>query len=430
MAQQPMQRGNGYAISRDLTPKFVALEALKPLGRETRKHPPAQVRKLKRSIEEFGLVLPIVIDASNRVVAGWGLVLAARKVGLSAIPAITVTDLTEGKLRALRLALNRLGEDSNWDHDALALEFSDILEIDSTIELDTSGFEMGEIELLLDRNDGDEEDTLPAPDATAPISRPGDLWLLGEHRVLCGDAREPQAYQRLLGQERVQVAFIDPPFYVAIEGHASGLSAVKHSAEFECFLAASLGNAARHSEDGAIHFVCMHWSKFRELLAATKNVYSELKDLCIWTKSTAGMGSLYRSQHELVFVFKTGNRPHVNNIVGRNRTNVWDYPAQTTFQVASKNKRAGHAKAKPVSLVVDAIRDCSNRNGIILDPFGGVGTTLIAAEKTGRKARLIEIDPCFVDVTVKRWQHVTGRTAVRIDSGTTKRDTQTRASNG
>jgi len=425
MAQLPMQRGNGYAISRDLTPKFVALETLKPLGRETRKHPPAQVRKLKRSIEEFGLVLPIVIDASNRVVAGWGLVLAARKLGLNAIPAITVTDLTEGKLRALRLALNRLGEDSNWDHDALVLEFSDILEIDSTIELDTSGFEMGEIELLLDRNDGDEEDTLPAPDATAPISRPGDLWLLGEHRVLCGDAREPQAYQRLLEQERVQVAFIDPPLHIAIEGNASGPGAVKHSAEFECFLATSLGNAARHSEDGAIHFVCMHWSKFRELLDATKDVYSELKDLCIWNKSKAGAGSLYRSQHELVFVFKAGNRPHVNNIVGRNRTNVWDYPAQNTSQAASKNQRAGHARAKPVSLVVDAIRDCSNRNGIILDPFGGVGTTLIAAEKTRRKARLIEIDPRYVDVTIKRWQHVTGRTAVRIDSETTKHDTQT-----
>jgi DNA modification methylase len=241
---------------------------------------------------------------------------------------------------------------------------------------------------------------------------------------------EPQTYQRLLGQERVQMAFIDPPFHIAIEGNASGLRGVEHSAEFECFLASSLKNAARHSEDGAIHFVCMHWSKFQELLAATKEVYSELKDLCIWTKSTAGTGSLYRSQHELVFVFKTGNRRHINNVAGRNRTNVWDYAARTTFQVASKNERAGHAKAKPVSLVVDAIRDCSNRSGIILDPFGGVGTTLIAAEKTGRKARLIEIDPWFVDVTIQRWQHVTGRTAVRIDSGTTKHDTQARAIGG
>jgi 16S rRNA G966 N2-methylase RsmD len=415
MAQQPMLRGNGYAISRDLNPKLVRIDELKPLGRATRKHPPAQVRKLERSIAEFGFVLPIVIDDAKRVVAGWGLVLASRKLGLNEIPAITITDLTEAKLRTLRLALNRLGEDSDWDHEAVKLEFSDILEIDSTIELDTSGFEIGEIDLLLDGNDGDEEDTLPPPDATAPITRPGDLWLLGEHRVLCADAREPQTYQRLLEQERVQMAFIDPPFH-PIEGNASGVRAVMHSAEFERFLATSLGIAARHSEDGAIHFVCMHWSELRELLAATKEVYSELKDLCVWSKSDSGIGALYRPRHELVFVFKTGNRPHINNIAGRNRTNVWDYPAQTTFQAASKNKRVGDPKAKPVSLVMDAIRDCSNRNGIVLDPFGGPGTTLIAAEKTGRKARLIEIDPHYVDVTLTRWQRLTRRKAVRIES--------------
>ena len=435
MDRQPALRGNGFAVSRDLDPKLVRIDALKPLGRLTRKHPPKQIQKLAESLAEFGFVLPLVIDAENRVVAGWGLVLAARKMGLTDAPAVVIGDLDEAKLRLLRLALNRLGEESSWDGDALKNEFAEVLEINKEIDLRISGFEMGEIDVALSFAE-DEEDALPAPnDSEPPGTKLGDLWLLGEHRLLCADALARESYPRLLDGERASMVFTDPPWNIAIAGNVSGLGAVKHEdfamacgemsdAQFEAFLRGSLGHAAAHSVDGAIHFVCMHWSKIKETLAAARDVYSELKNLCFWNKNNAGMGSFYRSKHELVFVFKKGAAPHINNIelgrYGRNRTNVWDYPGQTSFNGTSKSKLVLHPTAKPVALVADAIRDCSHRGGIILDPFGGVGSMLIAAEKTGRKARLIELDPRYVDATVKRWQTLTSGTAVKATSiGTT-----------
>jgi 16S rRNA G966 N2-methylase RsmD len=428
METQPMLGGNGFAVSRNLNPNLVRVETLKPLGRETRKHPPAQIRKLQASIEQFGFVLPIVIDATSRVIAGWGLALAAKKLGLPEVPAVTITDLDEPKLRMLRLALNRLSEDSRWDLEALRLEFSDILEISGEIDLRISGFEMGEIDVAFEGSGSDEEDDLPALNETStPVTKPGDLWLLGEHRILCANALMSESYARLLGDERAQMIFTDPPWNTPIAGHVSGLGSTKHgdfamgcgempAAEFEAFLRATLGHAARHSDDGSIHFVCMHWGKIRELLAAAADLFSETKNLCVWSKTNAGMGSLYRSRHELIFVFKRGDAPHINNVelgrFGRNRTNVWDYPGQNVLNGTSKSKLSLHPTVKPVALVADAIRDCSNRNGVILDPFGGAGTTLIAAERTGRRACLIEIDPRYVDVTIKRWQNLTRRTAV------------------
>jgi DNA modification methylase len=416
MEPQPMLRGNGFAVSRNLNPTLVRIDALKPLGRETRKHPPAQLRKLQASIEQFGFVLPIVVDAASRVIAGWGLALAAEKLGLAEIPAVTVADLDEAKLRMLRLALNRLSEDSRWDLEALRLEFSDILEIDGEVDLCISGFEMGELDVALEGAGDDEEDVLPALDDAAPVTKPGDLWLLGDHRILCGDASMSESYARLLGDARAQMVFTDPPWNIPIAGNVSGLGATKHgdfamgcgemsAAEFEAFLRSTLGHAARNSADGSIHFVCMHWGKISELLAAAADLFSETKNLCVWNKTNAGMGSLYRSKHELIFVFKRGDAPHINNVelgrLGRNRTNVWDYPGQNVLSGTSKSKLSLHPTVKPVALVADAIRDCSNRNGVILDPLGGAGTTLIAAEKTGRKAFLIEIDPRYVDVTIR-----------------------------
>jgi DNA modification methylase len=248
------------------------------------------------------------------------------------------------------------------------------------------------------------------------MTQRGDLWLLGEHRVLCADALIAESYARLLGGERADMVFADPPYNVAIEGNVSGHGATKHddfamatgemsAAEFAKFLQDSFSLVGQHSIDGAIHFICMDWRHLEELLGATKTIYSELKNICVWNKSNAGLGSLYRSKHEFIFVFKNGAKPHVNNIdlgrFGRSRSNVWDYAGQNGFN-GTKSKLVLHPTVKPVALVADAIRDCSNRNNIILDPFGGSGTTLIAADKTGRKARLIEIDPRFVDVTIRR----------------------------
>jgi DNA modification methylase len=424
--------GNGYAVSRNLSPFLVGTEKLRSLGRETRRHPQRQIGKLAASLNEFGFVLPIIVDGEQRVVAGWGLVLAARQLGLPEVPAVTIAGLDEQKLRLLRLALNRLSEDSTWDNEALTLEFGDILSLDGNVDLQISGFEMGEIDAHLDGGGDDEEDELPPPGAGPPITRPGDIWVMGDHRIICGNALEAETYDHLLGDQQVQMVFTDPPYNVSIDGHVSGLGRIRHSdfamgvgemspAEFTTFLTTSLGYAARFARDGSLHFICMDWRRIKELLNAAAEIYEETKNLCIWRKSNAGMGSLYRSQHELVFVFKKGDAPHINNIqlgrFGRHRSNVWDYPGQNVWSNSSKGKLALHPTVKPVRLVADAIRDCSNQHGLILDPFGGAGTTLIAAERTGRHARLIELEPRYVDATVRRWQHLTGGTAVHAATG-------------
>jgi DNA modification methylase len=292
---------------------------------------------------------------------------------------------------------------------------------------------MGEIDVVLDGNGLDEEDELPAvDDQVAPVARAGDLWILGDHRLLCGNALDADSYDQLLGTDKADMMFADPPYNVPIAGHVSGLGATRHAdfamasgelspAEFEGFLKTALGHAANRSVDGAIHYVCIDWRHQRELLAAGDQVYSELKALCVWNKSNAGMGSLYRSKHELIFVFKVGKGAHVNNIAlgryGRHRSNVWDYVGQNAMNGTGKGKLGLHPTVKPVAMIADAMRDCSNRGGLILDPFGGAGTTLIAAERTGRRARVIELDPLYVDVSIERWQHFTGGTAINADSG-------------
>src|SRR5262245_10958113 len=426
-------RGNGYALSRDLTPKLVPVAGCKPLGRQTRKHPPHQLRKLAASLDRFGFVLPILTDGDGRVVAGWALVLAAKQLGLSEVPAISLTDLSAAELRMLRLALNRITDDSTWDREALALEFSEILELAPQIDLETSGFEIGEIDVLLDGRGADEEDALPKiEEVVAPVTRLGDLWILGDHHLLCGDALHSESYAHVLGTDKAQMMFADPPYNVPVEGHVSGLGAIKHadfamasgelsSAEFQSFLRTSLGHAASWSISGAVHYICMDWRHQREVIAVGEEVYSELKNLCVWNKTNAGMGSLYRSKHELIYVFKVGKGPHINNVglgrYGRHRTNVWDYVSQNALNGTVKSKLALHPTVKPVAMIADAIRDCSNRGGLILDPFGGAGTTLIAAERTGRRARVIELNPTFVDISIERWQRLTGGTALNADTG-------------
>jgi len=274
---------------------------------------------------------------------------------------------------------------------------------------------------------------LPETDAgSVPVTRPDDLWLLGEHRLLCGDALKAESYDRVLGTGPADMGFVDAPYNVPIAGHASGLGRVRHAnfamasgelspAEFTSFLKTSLGHAARWSRDGAIHFLCIDWRHMQEVLATGNEIYSELKNLCVWNKSNAGMGSLYRSKHELIFVFKVGKAAHINNVAlgryGRHRTNVWEYVSQNALNGTAKSKLALHPTIKPVAMIADAIRDCSNRSGLVLDPFGGAGTTLIAAERTGRRARVIELDPIFVDASVERWQRLTGGTARHADTG-------------
>jgi len=432
MTQHPMLRNNGYAVSRDLHPRLIDIDPLRPLGRAARKHPPGQIARLKASIEQFGFVLPIVIDELGRVVAGWGLVLAARNLGLTQVPAVTLSGLREAELRTLRLALNRLGEDSRWDMEVLALEFSDILELEEDIDLQISGFEIAEIDALLEGNDAEEEGEIPVLDENVEVvTRPGDIWVLGPHRILCADPRDRLSYERLLGDEKAEMVFADPPRQVPSDSNRLGRGAVRHAEtamasgevsppEFENLLRASLIQAARHSVNGAIHFVCTDWRYLDKLLAASKEIYAEMKDLCVWNKPKASVGSLYRSKHELVFVFKVGTGSHINHVGSgarsRDRSNVWAYAGQNTPRGAG-GKLAPYPTIKPVALVADAIRDCSQEHGLVLDPFGGIGTTLLAAEKTGRGARLIEINPQAVDLAVRRWQLLSGGTAAHGVTG-------------
>jgi DNA modification methylase len=255
---------------------------------------------------------------------------------------------------------------------------------------------------------------------------------MGEHRLLCADATDERAFRNLMGGERAQMVFTDPPYNVAINGHVGGLGKTRHrefvmaagemtSDQFACFLGSAFGQLVQHSIDGSIHFICMDWRHMPEVLAAGKDAYPELKNLCVWVKDNGGMGSFYRSRHELIFVFKSGSAPHLNSFElgqhGRYRTNVWQYRGVNTFKRERMDELSLHPTVKPVAMIVDAIKDVSERGGIVLDCFGGSGSTLIAAHKTGRRARVIELDPLYVDRTIRRWQAVAKDEAIHAESG-------------
>jgi DNA modification methylase len=431
-----MHQGNRHtrrSIIRELKLKPVVLADLKQLGRETRQHPPRQIQKIVACLKTYGVVLPILVDPQNRVIEGWALVLAAQQLGLEKIPAVCISDLSDPQLRSLRLALNKIPEYASWNAEALRLELSEIIEMEPHIAFEDTGFEMAELDAILDDGGLDQEDELPTIDEqAAPITQPGDQFILGEHIIRCDDALKAESFARILGSEQAGMAFTDPPYNVPLDGNVTrAKSAKRHhfpmatdemsSHQFQSFLQTALSHIANYSRDGAIHYVCIDWRHVGDMLSAGEAVCSELKNICVWHKSNAGMGSLYRSQHEFIIVYKSGSAPHINNIelgrYGRNRTNVWNYVSQSALSGTSKSKLSLHPTVKPVAMIADAIRDCSNRGDLILDPFGGAGTTLIAAEKTGRRARLIELNPIYVDVTIERWERLTGRTAYNAETG-------------
>jgi DNA modification methylase len=329
------------------------------------------------------------------------------------------------------LAENKIAQNAGWDREALALELGELYEllIEEDIDLDTTGFSPAELDALASDfqiDPTESAEVLPVL-STSPITRPQDVWIAGKHRVICGDARDVDVYQRLLGTERADMIFADAPYNVPISGHVGGRGRTKHReftvasgemspAQFQEFLENVFGNCARYSTDGSIHFVCMDWRHMAELQAAGSKVYSILKNVCVWVKSNAGQGSFYRSQHELIFVFKNGDGGHVNNFElgqhGRTRTNVWNYPGVNSFRAGRMDDLQMHPTVKPIAMVVDAMKDCSRRGSIVLDGFLGSGTTLIAAEQVGRRAYGIEIDPAYVDVAIERWQRVSRRDAV------------------
>ena len=409
--------------------------------RNPRLHSPKQVRQIAQSIQAFGFVVPVLVDAKLRVVAGHGRVMACKLLGRRQVPTISLDHLSETQIRAFAIADNRLTENSEWNDRLLAEQLRDLAVLDLDFDLEATGFEMGEIDLRIEKlsadtiAENDPADTTRIDDTGPPVSRLGDLWELGVHRVCCGSALDPAAFRALLGRDKAAMAFIDPPYNVPIEGNVSGLGKIHHREfamargemsddEFVNFLTDAFILLVRYSARGSIHFVFMDWRHLAQVLAAGLDAYTEFKNLCIWAKNTAGMGSFYRSAHELVFVFKNGHARHRNNVqlgeFGRNRTNVWHYPGAVGLRKSDEgNLLSIHPTVKPVRLIADAIMDTSGRGDIVLDSFLGSGSTVIAAERTGRRCYGLEIDPLYTDTVVRRWQTYTGGSARHLQTSRT-----------
>ena len=418
--------------------EYLPIAALTLRKRNPRTHSDDQLKQIARSIERFGFTNLVLIDEQAGIVAGHGRVEAAKRIGMDKVPCVKLAEMSEAEIRAYVIADNRLAENAGWDREILAAEFAYLAELDIEVDLDLTitGFDLPEIDILLDERavaaaSVEAEESLELDLARTPVTRLDDVWQIGEHRLVCGDALDAKSYETLLGDERAQMVFTDPPYNVPIAGHVSGLGKPKHREfamasgemsrdEFTRFLSGAFDELAQHTDDGAIHFICMDWRHMAEVLQAADGIYTDLKNLCVWAKTNGGMGSLYRSQHELVFVFKSGEAAHINNVElgkhGRNRTNVWSYAGVNTFG-GGRDELALHPTIKPIDLVADAIRDCSHRGGIILDPFAGSGSTLIAAHTTGRIGRAIELDPIYCDVIIERMKARCGLEAVLEATG-------------
>ena len=419
---------------RDLKVEAASVSSLKPYPRNARTHSRAQIRQIADSIREYGWTNPVLVDDEGGVIAGHGRIEASKLLGLTDVPVIRLADMTDGQKRAYVIADNKLAENAGWDRSVLAMEIQELIEIDSLFDIELTGFAMGEIDVLIGEQaveaDRAAADRQPVVDPAQPlITRPGDLWTLGRHRLFCGDATKPEAFAALMGGKQARMVFTDPPYNVPVDGHVCGLGSVKHAefamasgemseAEFTSFLKTVLANLAAASSDGSIHYVCMDWRHMLELLSAGRQVYADLKNICVWNKTNGGMGSLYRSKHELVAVFKNGHVPHINNVElgrhGRYRTNVWDYEGVNTFG-KERDALAIHPTVKPVQLIEDAILDCSDRGDIVLDAFFGSGSTLIAAERAGRRGFGLELEPKYVDAALRRFRELTGEEPIRAD---------------
>jgi DNA modification methylase len=408
----------------------VQVSRLRPYAKNARTHSQKQIRQIADSIKRFGFTTPVLISDDDEIIAGHGRVEAAKLLRMESVPTVRLSHLNAAQRRAYVIADNKLALNAGWDRDLLAIELQVLIDLDFGVEI--TGFSPAEIDLVLEeareslpdpQHDADDE-VPPLTDALSATTRPGDLWRLDRHSLLCGDCRSAEVFDCLLEGERADLVFTDPPYNVPIDGHVCGLGRIRHREfamgagemsreDFTAFLKLTLGHAAGLCRDGAIAFVCMDWRHMGELLVAGEAVFSELKNLCVWNKTNGGMGSFYRSKHELVLVFKVGRAPHTNTFglgdTGRYRTNVWDYAGVNTLRSGRAEELALHPTVKPVALVADAIKDCSRRGELVLDPFAGSGTTLIAAEKTGRRARLIEFDRAYCDQILRRFERATGK---------------------
>lgn len=397
--------------------------------KNAREHDDEQIALIVALIKRFG-PLPIIIDHLNMVAAGHGRLKAMDALNFEEIPVIRKQFKSDADRRAFALADNRVAELSTWNMDLVTSELNILFE--SGYDIGITGFKTADLDIALaDDVINREPEAAEAPNPAAKaITRPDDRWTIGPHSLYCGTSSLAFSFEQLLGDEVADIVFSDPPFNVPIDRHVSGLGKHKHRefgeasgektpAEFMQFLRGGFRNCVHFSKNGSIHYHCMDWRHIREILDAADGVYTEFKQLAVWNKDNAGMGSFYRSKYELVFIFKSGTAKHVNNFglgdKGRYRTNVWDYAGANSFRKGRARDLADHPTVKPIPLVADALLDCSNRGDLVLDPFSGSGTTLIAAHKTGRRGAAIELDPLYCDVSIRRLMAASGLDAVRQD---------------
>ncbi|MER8577650.1 site-specific DNA-methyltransferase [Mesorhizobium sp. M1423] len=406
----------------DLKIELIPVRSLRLWAKNARTHSKKQLKQIGKSIRTFGFTNPVLIDAENTILAGHGRVEAAKLIGMSEVPCVRLEHMTPEQKRAYVLADNKLALNAGWDDELLAEELRGLLEIDFDVEV--TGFAIAEIDSLVEglipEEPGDpDDDIVPEIEGSIARCRPGDVFALGQHRLICGSALDASVVDALMDGQKAQMVFADPPYNVAIDGHVGGSGKTKHrefamasgemsASEFTSFLKTSMQNLADHTVDGSIHFICMDWRHMAEMLTAGEGVYSELKNLIVWVKDNGGMGTFYRSRHELIFAFKHGTAPHINSFElgqhGRYRTNVWQYRGVNTLKAGRMDELALHPTVKPVQMIADAIKDVSGRGDIVLDLFGGSGSTLIAAHKTGRNGYLCELDPIYCDRIIRRWE--------------------------
>jgi DNA modification methylase len=437
---RPMGEGADEAAERrgDRQIEMVPLKSLKKSHRNARTHSKKQIELVANSFGEFGVINPLVVDSQNRIVAGHARAEAAQSIGLRVVPVIRVTNLNEIQLRAYMLADNRIAEGAGWNRELLAVELNELQIALPEIGLDLgiTGFEPDYVDSVISdfaENQADPADEIPEVAETA-TARKGDLFILGRHRLIVGDAREREDYSRMMGSETAEMAFLDPPYNVVLQGNAAGHGRIKYrefahgsgeltSSQFTQFLKDALGTCARFIRDGGITYVCMDWRHSGELLEAGEYAFDELKNICVWVKSNAGQGSFYRSAHEFVYVYKRGKAPHINTFGlgqnGRSRSNVWTYAGVNSFRAGRMDELKMHPTVKPVAMIADAMKDCSRRGSIVLDSFAGSGSTIMAAEQVGRRAYCMEIDPLYADVAIRRWQRATRKDAILQSTGQT-----------
>lgn len=400
----------------------MSIDRLKPDKRNPRTHSKTQVQQIADSIEDTSYFNPILCDPEGNVIAGHGRLRAARMLGMATVPTITIEGLSDAQKRRLRIADNKIAMNAGWDAELLKIELADI-EL-AGLDLSLTGFAVGEIDALRNLSLCYEDPVDPVPiDA---VTRTGDVWICAGHRVCCGDLLDGTSLSALMAGERADMIVTDPPYNTSNATHNGGKGRFRHrefayahgemsAAEFVAFLTDTQRALAAQARPGAVAYVFMDHHHAGEQIAAGEAAFHQRLNIAIWVKSNAGMGSLYRSQHEMVFIYKVGDDPHRNNVElgkhGRNRTNVWQAASVNAFGSRQADLEI-HPTVKPTGLIADAIMDVTAPGEIVLDGFLGSGTALLAAERVGRRAFGLEINGAYVDVAVTRWMDLTGGEAI------------------